>query len=316
MVLLVQKFAKFYSKLDNHHHRDRHESEELSTYLEAFRSEISKLIAQLGSNLKPGSENLSLAWIENLFGLLPLVNKAFAKLVVDIDYPMSKWEADSSELYLSYSLILLEILNSISASISWLGKSRISLSHGLNLLENSSSLATKHLKEIPSGGFSINFSKELASENDDEARGFSGKERVIYEAVKELKKIGFWVSGILLSGLCSDSEAYKEMMKMAGGFDNSAVSILDSRISEKLSEKMPILEEVKEINDAVANILGASDPVKNEAAKELKTKLDGFEKLLEDLRKEVDDLFGKIMAHRNQSIDCFRLRMQSHKSKV
>ena len=47
-----------------------------------------------------------------------MINKAFAELAVDIDYPMNKWKVDSIEGYLNYTLSLLELLNSMSSSLS------------------------------------------------------------------------------------------------------------------------------------------------------------------------------------------------------
>ncbi|KAK7263920.1 hypothetical protein RJT34_31519 [Clitoria ternatea] len=315
---MVQKFAKLYTKLDNHHHHRHtqtnhdqfhHQSEALSASLQAFRSQVSKFIGQLALDLKPGSELLSLSWIEKCFGLLSFTNKAFAKLLVDIDYPMSIWEVDSVEGYLSYSLCLLELFNSISSSLSHVGQARLSLSHGLTLLENSPSSATRHLKPVQPGCFSTKFGKEFFIQGD-KARFFSGKEWVVHEAVKEMKKIGFWVCGILLFSLCSDGKPYMELKKMAAGFDGSSVLPLDSKISEMM-EKFPSLKEVKELNDVVAHLLVASDEVKHDVAKELITKLQVLEKLSDVIKAEVDDLFSKVMAQRTELVDCLRLRKQS-----
>lgn len=311
MVLLVQKFAKLYSKLENHHiHHDNHQTMELSASLQEFHSEVSKFIGQLALDLKPGFEVLSLSWIEKCLGVIPFTNKAFAKLVVDIDYPMSTWEVDSIEGYLSYSLCLLELFNSISYALSHLGQARLSLSHGLSLLENSPSLATRHLKAIQLGCFSTNFGKELHTQGG-KTEIFSGKEMVIHEALKEMKSIGIWVCGILLSGLYGNCKPYMEIKKMAGGFDGSSVLILDSKISEQLTEKVPILKEVKELNDAVADLLVDLDEVKNDVVKDLKTKLDVFEKLSDVVKTEVDDLFAKVMSQRTELVDCYRVIKRS-----
>ncbi len=316
MVLLVEKFAKLYSKLDNRQpHHDHPQPEELSSSLHDFQSHVSKLIDQLALDLKPGSEILSLSWIERCFGLLPIINKAFAKLVVDIDYPMSKWEVDSIEGYLSYSLSLLELLNSMSSSLSHLGQARISLAHGLTLVENSPSLATKHLKAIQPGCFRTNFGKEFHIE-DDKAIIFTGKEGVVHEAVKKMKTFGFWICGVLLSGLYSDAKPYMELRKIDGGFDSSPVITLDSKISEQLVKKMPIFREVKELNNVVADLLVASDEVRHDVTKELQTKLHFFEKLLDDISKKVDDLFANVMTQRSELIDCFRLKKQPQESLV
>lgn len=318
MILSTDRFAKFYTKLENHthhthHHHDHHQSQQLSSSLQAFRSKISNPISQLALNSEPQSEILSLSWIQKVLGLLPVIDKAFAKLIVEIDYPMSKWESESVEGFLRYTLILLDLFNLISSSLSHLGQARMALSHGLSLLENSPSSATKHLKSIPPGSFNPNFGKETNAE-DREAKNISGKEWVVHEAVKELKFLGFWVCGILLSGLCSDWKPYVEIRKIIGGLDDSSVCSLDSRISEQLMEKMPLLKEIKEVNDSVANILAASDSAKLDATLELQTQLHVLEKLMDDVGKEVDDLFAKVMTQRNELIDCCRLRKQSQKS--
>ncbi|TKY49628.1 UPF0496 protein 4 [Spatholobus suberectus] len=313
MVLLIEKLAKHYFKLENRHHPITHpHSEELSSSLLAFKSHVSKSIDQLASDLKRGSETLSLTWFERCLGLLPFINKAFAKLVADIDYPMSKWEVGSTEGYLSYTLSLLELLNSISSCLSHLGQARLSLAHGLTLVENPP-LARKHLKAIrfQPGCFSTNFGKD-----HDEGRVFSGKEWIVYEAVKELRSIGFWVCAVLLSCLYGDGKPYMELRKIAGGFDSSLVATLDFKISEQLMDKMPIVSEIKEVNDAVADLLVVSDEVRHDAAKELQTKLHVLEKLSDDISKEVNNLFANVMTQRSELIDGFRLQKQPQKSIV
>ncbi|KAJ7949224.1 protein BPS1, chloroplastic-like [Quillaja saponaria] len=306
MVLLIEKFAKLYSKLENHYHHhhqhDHHLFEELSASLEAFRSDISSFLNQVALSWKPGSEILSFSWIQQCFGVLPIVNKAFAKLVVGIDYPMSKWEAGSIEEYLNYSLSLLELFNSISSSLSHLGQARVSLSHGLSLVENSPSLETEHLRPIQPSDFCKNFGKEISKE-DDKEMNFSDKELIVHQALKEMKEIGFWVCGIVLSGLCNNAQPYMNMIKMVGGFVNSSVIKLDTRISEAFIEKRVVSKEIKELNDAVACLVAAPVNGRSDAAKEFNTKLDMLEKQLEDLAKEVNHLFTKTLAERNELID-------------
>jgi hypothetical protein len=124
--------------------------------------------------------------------------------------------------------------------------------------------------------------------------------------LKELKKFGFWVCGILLSGLCSDVKPYIEVKKMVGGFDGSLIFTLDSKISEELGEKKLILKEVKEVNDAVDYVLDASDEVKNDAVNELEIKVNKFVEVFDAVKSEVDDLFSKVMALRIELIDQLR----------
>ncbi|KAE9620187.1 hypothetical protein Lal_00019871 [Lupinus albus] len=330
MVLLLHKSSKLYSKLDNHihnhhdhHHHHHHQSMELSSSLQVFQLQVSKFIGQLALDLESEYEVLSLSWIQKCFDLLPFTDKAFAKLVLDIDYPMRSWEVDSIERYLNYTLCLLELFNSISYSLSHLGQTRLSLSHGLSLLENenSSSLAsaTRHLKPIQLAcfSFSTNFGKDLhiqGDNNNNKARFLSSKEMVINEALKEMEHIGFCVCGVVLSGLCNNGKPYLELRKMAGGFDGSLVLMLDTKINEQLLKKVPILKEVKEINDVVADLVVASDEVKNDVAKELKTKLQVFEKLSDVVKMKVDDMFAKVMSQRTELIDCIRVIKQPLKS--
>ncbi|KAI5389431.1 hypothetical protein KIW84_074908, partial [Lathyrus oleraceus] len=302
-----KKFAKLYNKLENHDHH-HHEAEDLSASLKAFRFQVSNFINELGSNSKPGSEILSLFWIQKCLGILPLINKTFENLTLEIDYPMSKWEVDSIEEYLSYSLFLLELFNSISSSLSHLEKDKLSLIHALKVFENSSSLATSHHhhpKAIQPSCLNIKFGEKLREKNG-KVKFFNGKEFVVNEGVKELKRIGFWVCGILLSCLCIDVKPYIEVKKMVGGFDGSLIFTLDSRISEGLGDKSFMLKEVKEVNDAVDSILEASDEVKRDAAKELETKLNKFVEGSDVVKAEMGDLFSKVMAQRTKLIDQLR----------
>ncbi|KAL2330746.1 hypothetical protein Fmac_018327 [Flemingia macrophylla] len=309
MVLLIQKLTKHYFKLENCQHPITHpQPGELQSSLLDFKSHVSKSIGQLASDLKPGSETLSLAWLQRCLGLLHFINEAFSRLVADIDYPMSKWEAGSSEGYLRYTLSLLELLNSISSCLSHIGQTRLSLAHGLTLGENS----RKHLKAIQFQPgcfcFSTNFGEDL-----DEARVFSGKEWIFREALKEVSRIGFWVCGVLLSCFYGDSKPYMELRKIVGGFDGSLVAALDFKISDQLVQKMPIFSEIKDVNDVVAVLLVASD---HGATKELQTKLQALEKLSDDISKEVDNLFANVMTQRSELVDGFRLQNHPQKSIV
>ncbi|CAJ2639063.1 UPF0496 protein 4-like [Trifolium pratense] len=307
--MVVDKFAKLFCKKKNRHNKCHPQpNEELSSSsLHAFHSHVSKHINQLAVELKPESENLSLSWFLRCFGLFPIIDKAFAKLVMDIDYPMSQWDADSIEGYLNYTMNLLELLNSISSSLSHLSHARLSLAHGLTLMEKekSLSLARKHLKAIkPAGCFSTNFGKSFHTE-DHKAKIFSGKQLIVHEGVKEMKSIGFWVCGVLLSCLYGDFKPYLELRKIVGGFDGSLVATLDSKISEKIVKNKLNFSEIEEINNFVAHLVAGDD---DDADKELQRKLCEFEKLFGDISKEVDHLFDDVMSQRSKLIDGFRLK--------
>lgn len=320
MVLLIEKISKLYSKLENHHHHHHHhphhKSEALSASLQAFQSDVSNTLNQLSLNSKPGSEILSLPWILQCFGLLPSIHRAFAKLVMDIDYPISKWEAASVEEYLNYSLSLMELFNSMSSSLAYLGHARLSLAHALSLVENSPSLAIERLKAIQPRSFNKDF-KEGKVKEDGKERTCSGEEKNIHQALTVMKSIGLWVCGIVLSGLCSDGKPYLEMRKLVCGLLNSSFDGFDSSIYEVVMEQKGVLKEVKELNDTVACLNAALVEGKNseatkdlegklEAANDLERKLEVFEKLLESLQKEVDHLFSEVLAGRSKLLDCLR----------
>ncbi|KAK2440225.1 hypothetical protein QL285_011660 [Trifolium repens] len=305
--MVVNKFAKLFFKKKNHHKCHPQPNEELSEpSLHAFHSHVSKHINQLAVELKPGSENISLSWFLRCFGLLPIIHKAFAKLVMDIDYPMSQWNVDSIEGYLNYTKNLLELLNSMSSSLSHLGHAKLSLAYGLALLEKekSLSLARKHLKPIQLAGcFSTNFGKSFHT-RDHEAKTISSKELIVHEGVKEMKSIGFWVCGVLLSCLYGDFKPYLDLRQIVGGFDGSLIATLDSKISEKSVKNKPNFSEMEEINNFVAHLVAGDD----DATKELQRKLCEFEKLFGDISKEVDHLFNNVMSQRSKLMDGFRLK--------
>ncbi|XP_018844458.1 protein BPS1, chloroplastic-like [Juglans regia] len=308
MVISVEKFSNLYSKLDNHlhHHPLPHQSEALSASLQAFQSDVSNYMNQLWVDSRSGSEILSLAWVLRCLGLLPAINKAFAKLLVDIDYPVGNWEVAAVDEYLSCSLSLLELFNSIASSLAYLGQARLPLAHALSLVENSPSSAIEHLKPIQPRSLDKDFRKGETKEYGKE-NIYSGKEWVIHEALIAMKSIGFWVCGIVLTGLCSDGKPYLEMRKSVGGLVFSSFVELDSSLYEIIMEKGAILKEIKELNDAVDCLLAALATGKHsEAAEELQGKLEISEKLLEELQKEVDHLFSEVLDGRNKMVDCLR----------
>ncbi|KAI9170014.1 hypothetical protein LWI28_021074 [Acer negundo] len=333
MVVLVERLSKIYFKLENHFHHHHHEAEAaaaeeaLQASLKAFRSDVSIGLSRLLSNSKQGSsEFISISWIQQCFELLPVINKAFAKMVMEINYPMRKWEASSVEDYLNYSWSLMELLNSISSSISHLGHARLSLSHALSLVENSPSMAIERLR----GGFHTKSSikekfkrpknnkvEDGEKEVEEEDRFCSKKVKVVEEALMELKSIGFWVCGVILAGLSGDAKAYMEMRESEGGYSNSALKSLDSVICELImeEEKRGVLKDVRELNDSANCLATALETGKgdssSEKAEELKRRLEVFEMVLDNLGKEVDHLFSKLLAGRNELIDGIRRNIKT-----
>ncbi|CAK8534464.1 unnamed protein product [Lathyrus sativus] len=296
--MVIHKFAKLLFKKRNQHKCHPQPNEDLSSF-HSFQSHVSKLISQLALELKPES-NLSLSWFQRCFGLLPFINKAFAKLLVDNDYPITQWDVDSIEEYLNYTMSLLELLNSISSSLSHIGQATLSLAHGLNMTLAETE-ARMYLKAIqPSGCYRTNFSRHLHTK-DKKAKIFSGHKWIVDEGLKEMKSIGFWVCGVLLSCLYGDCKPYMELRKTAGGFENSLVGILDFKISEKLVKKKPSFCEIEEMNNGVA-LLVDGDEVRHDAAKDLQGKLCELKKLFDDISQEVDHLFNDVMIQRTKLV--------------
>ncbi|KAG6761044.1 hypothetical protein POTOM_034234 [Populus tomentosa] len=305
MVLLVGRISKLCSKMENHHQNQQPEA--LSASLQAFRSDVSNCVHQLCLDLKPGSEILSFSWVLQCFQLIPSINKAFAKLVVDIDYHMSKWKSQSIEEYLKYSLSLLDLLNSISSSLSHLERVRLSLAHSLSLVESSPSSAIEHIKAIKFNS-PIKHFKGQDKIDDEKERPCSGEEWIIDQALIELKSVGFWVCYVLLAGLSGDAKAYLEMRKSTTGmFSNSSVIKLDMSISEAVMDRGVVLKEVIELKDAADCIAAATANEKvSHRAEEMQRRLKAFEQLLDGLDKEVNSLFSKILAGRNELLDGIR----------
>ncbi|XWS32492.1 hypothetical protein CRYUN_Cryun23aG0163100 [Craigia yunnanensis] len=310
MVLLVERLTKLYTKLENHHHHHQLEADVLSASLQAFRSDVSNCLNQLLLNPKPGSEILSLSWIQQCFELLPLINRAFTKLVVDIDYSMSSWEVASLDEYLNYGLHLLELLNSVSSSLSHLAHARLSFAHALSLLENSPSWAIKHLKAIQPQSLSKDF-KGHVNKEDGEDKFSSCKERVVNQALMEIKNISFWVCGVVLASLSGEAKPYLEIKQLIARFNSALLIGVDSCISNVIVEKGDGLKEVKELNNAAASLASAIVSGKSsDAAKDLERRLAIFEKQLEALEKQVDNLFSEVLAGRNELLLGVRLRKQ------
>ncbi|KAK8639820.1 hypothetical protein V6N13_138187 [Hibiscus sabdariffa] len=312
MVLLVQKLSKFYSKLESHHHHPRAEVDVLSASLRAFRSNVSNYMNQLLSlNSKPRSEILSFSWIQRCFELLPLINMAFLKLVEDIDYPMTSWEAASLDHYLNFGLHLLELLNSVSSSLSHLSQARLSFALGLALMENSPSVALKHLKPIRPQSSSKDI-KGLLHEQDCVGKFGSCKERVINEAMMEMKSIGFWVFGVVLASLSGETKPYLEMKQVISRFNSALlIDVVDSCVFDVIMEKGETLKEVKELNHAAGSLVSAIvSGETSDAAMDLEGKLGVFEKEMDVLEKQADTLFSKVLATRNEQLHGVRQRKQ------
>lgn len=250
------------------------------------------------------SKLLSFRWLLQLLqGLIPIIHQAFAKLVVDLEYPVGKWGADLVDGYMNYSLNLLDLLNSISFSLTQLGNSRVSLSYALSLIHSSPSMAVSHLKPIV---LKRDFEGlEIRGNVKEQRKGCSGEEWAIERALTTMEGIGYWVCGIVLSGCEGDPTAYLEMRKLATGVAAPAFKALDSVILAVVSKKGSISEEVEEVNAAAVMIIGGSSS-SGEAVEEMRRRLGRLEKTVEGLGKEVDGRFSEVLDGRSRLLDVFR----------
>ncbi|KAH7864862.1 hypothetical protein Vadar_034725 [Vaccinium darrowii] len=304
MVLLVEKLFHSHkpsSKLENHHHHHRGRSEPLSASLQAFQCYVSTCINKLSLNSKPGSESMSLSWIHECLELLSNLNRAFAKLVMEMEYPMSKWDDNSSEQYLSYSLKLLDLLNVIASSLSHLGLARMSISHALSLISEAPESAMERLKAVE---LIKNLDKEIkveAMEGGEEKRLSYGEKKWVFDkALMVMKRNGYWLCGIVLLGLSGDTRLCLEMQNLGSGFlGPSAMAVM---------EKNGVAKEVSEVNDDMAYLVAAIAAGENygDAGKKLEGKLEVMEKLLDGIGTRADGLFSEIMAGRIELLDGLR----------
>ncbi|KAL8061961.1 hypothetical protein ABFX02_02G116500 [Erythranthe guttata] len=302
MVLLLHKLA-LPLKFPSSNHRS---SGNLSASLHNFRSRISGFITQTWS--KPEKYFLSRTGFDKCFELIQTTNRAFAKLVVEIDHPMSRWSGKLTESYLSHTLISLDILNAVSSSVSHLNQAKISISHAVSLIQNSSppsSAAASRLKKIAgenpyscknfkseglssSSSSSIRFQERPGFENDQES--------VVLQALVLCKKIVLMALGSVLSGFCGDAKTYMEIRELAGGFDDSLIKDLDLKFCQEIQGNLIVMEEVKEINKAIEEF----------SVEVLKIRLDELENLIQSIEKQTNHLFSEILAARNKLLDNLR----------
>lgn len=283
-----------------------------SAAIQGFLSQISIRLNDVGFDLnKPTSEILSFSFINRCFELLRVQHRAFAKLLLEIDYPVRKHEGPSGDEFLKYSLKLLDLLNSISSCIAHLGQARLKLSHALSLVEASPSSALDRLKPIGTSSFSKEPIKEGENGEICVEVEKSEKELVVHRALMIMKQIGLWVCGIVISGLSGDAEAFMEMRKSYEEFGVSGLDRLDFIVHKAICESGVMLKEIKEVNDAVELLVASTAAGKSsDAAENLHKRLEVLEKETDDLRKEVDSLFSDVLEERTKLLDCIRLRNQ------
>lgn len=274
---------------------------------EDFCTKVSKSLNQLSSGLKSGPRSISFKWVQKCLEMLREVNTAFMKLAMGIDHPMIKWVDDDGliEGFLNYSLNLLDLLNSISYSLSQLRHAWLCASHALTL---QTSEVADRLREIRFRHLYKQFAfKELKEKQDHHPSCHENEEQVIQRAILIVRGIGYWVCGIILTSLSGDSSPYLEMRKSADRLDFPDIAAIDAIVAEEKG----LASEIREANLLMGRILAAVDggEVAAAAADELKTKLEEIDGLLDGLGKETDGIFSEIMSARNKLMECLRRRI-------
>lgn len=303
MVLLsVQKLArplKFSSRPErNHHHRQT--SAAAAAALRNFRSKISARISQQKGPHK-------------CFELIHTTNRAFAELAVEIDYPSSRWSGKLADEYLTHTMNLLDLLNSVNSAASHLTQAVISVHHAVTLVEKSPQSAAQHLKKIQIQGKGFKIRPGQRSIGIGERRALSDdKEIVVLQALILSKRIGFLVLGFVLSGLCSDdAEIYLEIGKSFVD-DDSLIKDLDLRLLKEVRGMQGIVEEVNRAIERLAADLSTGSSSCGEAAAEVKMRLEILENSIQGVEKEADNLFSQVLGARNKLLDNLRLTGHSN----
>lgn len=295
---------KFSHNHKHHHHRHfRNMSENDLASLQAFRSQVSEKLNRLLESLKLGSEFLSLTWVHECLHMLPMINYDFAKLMVEIEYAMSTWESSSIDEYLDYTINLLELLNSISSSLSHVNHARVLLVHALSLMESSPVIAIERMKEIKKHDCVKEF-KAMKGDHMERNGNGNEKEWIFHEAMMVLRSIGLWVCGVVLLAFQNDDKPIMEMMKN-GVFVDSSLMALDTIVKKKFMEEGGFVKEVEGVNESVRLVV-ASGIIDSKDGMELRRRLELFGNGLKCLKDEEEGLFGSVMAARNEVLETLR----------
>lgn len=286
MVLLVDKLGRSLKFPSNK------SGDALSPSLAAFRSKISQSIAAALPKPDPNPSGLvSLTGFSSCFELIHATNAAFAKLAVEIDYPMRRWGAALTDDYLTFTSRVLGLINAVTSSLSHLTHAKMSLLHALNT--SARRLSRIAAAVVPGERFKVE--KPIATGE----RHCSREERVLIHALALSERIGLLALGFVVSGLCGDAKFYLGIRKTAGGVDDSVLKDLDSRLCEELMGLQGIVvEEVKEVNDLVS--------AAGESVEELKRRLKMMEKSIQGIDKQANDLFSQVLNARNKLVGNIR----------
>lgn len=292
----------------NHHSKKHYSSSNImiSTSLHTFESEISKSLSQLSSS------EINLPWIQKCLQILPAINKAFNNLVMDLDYPITKWEMISTDEYLASSLNSLEYLNSINSSLTQLSQANMVLTHGTTLVKQQETLK-------PIQNLSWNSSTEKNSyyrnevKEEKELKFSSEKEWIIHQALLIKRTIWYWVCKVIDSSIHGDVQTEMNKTELSAFSSSPLISLQLSKICEQIKENEgSVLKEVDDVNGSVVRLSKAdfkSEPLSG-AVNELKGKLEVLGTRVENFKDDVNKLFSEVLTGRNEFLDSFQQRKQ------
>ncbi|KAJ0809965.1 hypothetical protein HanPI659440_Chr01g0021251 [Helianthus annuus] len=119
-----------------------------------------------------------------------------------------------------------------------------------------------------------------------------------------LKSTGFWVCGVVLSGLKSEVDPIMKIMVNSVLVDPSLMA-LDSVFRKKYMEEGGIVKEVEGVNESVRMIISSGIHDCN-GGMELKRRLEVVGNGLKSLKEEEECLFASVMAARNEVVETLR----------
>ncbi|KAF5203518.1 hypothetical protein FRX31_006888 [Thalictrum thalictroides] len=285
--------------------------DELSASLQSFQSQILNCLYSISFNSKPaGSDQnyYSYAWIQKCLHLvLPNIDKAFAKFIADIDYPVTEWKTDIVDEYLQHNLSLLDHLNSISSSISHMAQACMNLLHALSLEQPSSSpiMLKPILPWCPKKKF------QESKEDEERLCSGSGKHFVTHQALLIRKLVTNWVCRIVDSSIRGEVvQTCLELNKEFNGIFVSSLVTLQFGVCKEMKKK-GVVKEVDEINKGVARVHApAREGGERDETSELRKKVEVLSKELEGIKEDVNKLFSGALVRRNELLDSLALKVR------
>ncbi|PIA53682.1 hypothetical protein AQUCO_00900336v1 [Aquilegia coerulea] len=298
MVILFQRFGHTLKKMKQHDHDHESSSDELSSSLQSFESQILNCLYQISLNSKPGSQTYySYAWIQECLHVLPNIDKAFAKFIADINYPVTEWKSVIVDEYLKDNLSFLDNLNCISSSISHMAQACMNLLHALSL-EETSPIMLKTLKTIVPWCPKKNFQEP----KEEFPRLSSGKELVTHQALLIRKLVRNWLCRIVDSSIRGEVvQTCLQLNKESNEVFISSLVTLQFGVCEEMKRK-GVVKEVGEINQGVARVHAAAKEGRQETS-ELREKVEVLGKQLEGIKEDVNKLFSGALVRRNELLD-------------